>query len=129
MQAKYPGLTIKIGDEEFIIPPLSLGQLRNGALSKMKEHDELITQGRAYDSMVLRGEIILAALRRNYPDFPEDKLMGYLDVGNIYALWMNVLGASGLTPGEEMAAIATESGTLSPSTEALPPPTDGPTLK
>ena len=129
MQAKYPGLTIKIGDEEFIIPPLSLGQLRNGALSKMKEHDELIAQGRAYDSMVLRGEIILAALHRNYPDFEPEKLYTWLDVGNIGPIWLAVLGLSGFTSGEVRAATVTENGTSKGSTEALPPLMDGLTAK
>ena len=124
----YGGKEIKIEEESYILPPISLGQLRNGMIEKFTEHDRLAAEGKIWEYTAIRGEIILAALRRNYPDFSEDKLMGYLDVGNIYALWMNVLGASGLTPGEEMAA-ETGNGTLNPSTALSPQPTDGPTPK
>lgn len=125
----FVGTPIKIGDKEFIVPPLSLGQLRNGALTKLKEHDLKLAEGQTWEAMVLRGEIILEALRRNYPDFEEQTLFDWLDVGNCGPLWLSVLGASGFTPGEVKAAGTTENGTSVRSTEVLPPLTDGPITK
>jgi hypothetical protein len=121
----FVGTKIKIGDEEFTVPPLSLGQLRNGALGKLKAHDDLLAEGKMWEAMVLRGEVILEALHRNYPDFESEKLWNWLDVGNVGPLWRSVLGASGFTPGEVVAAGTTGNGTSNQSTAALPPPTDG----
>ena len=125
----YSGKEIVIEGEKYILPPISLGQLRNGLIAKFTEHDKLAADGKLWEFTALRGEIILAALRRNYPDFPEDKLMGFLDVSNIGPLWLHTLGVSGLLPGEEKAAIVAEPGTSSPSTDLSPPLTDGPTSR
>ena len=125
----YSGKEIVIEGEKYILPPISLGQLRNGMIAKFTEHDKLAAEGKLWEFTVIRGEIILAALRRNYPDFPEDKLMGFLDVSNISPLWLHILGVSGLLPGETPAAIVAEPGTLNPSTDLSPQPTDGPTSR
>lgn len=100
-----------IGAEEFTLPALSLGQLRNeGLLQKLQEHDKAAAEAKTFEVMAIRGEIILAALRRNYPDFAEQKLYDFLDMANTSALWLAILGVSGLTPGEDQAA-KTASGT------------------
>jgi hypothetical protein len=119
----YAGTKVKIGDEEYTIPPISLGQLRNGLLTKLQEHDKLSADGKLFETLQLRGEIILAAIRRNYPDFSEDKLFAHLDLANTSGIWLSILGASGFNSGEAKAVTV---GTSSPSTEASPPPTDGP---
>ena len=108
----FPGYKINIGDESYVVPALSLGQLRNGVLTKLKEHDELLAKGNGFfELMELRGVIILDALRRNYPDFPEEKLYNFLDLSNTAAIWNAVLGLSGFQPGEAEAATVTKSGT------------------
>lgn len=95
---------MRIGEEEYTIPPISLGQLRNGTLPLLKKHDELVAGGETFEAMLIRGEVLLSALRRNYPDFPEEKLFAYLDMGNTGRLWLEILGASGFTQGEAQAA-------------------------
>jgi hypothetical protein len=126
----FSGKEIEIDGEKFILPSVSLGMLRNGMLQKFKEHDERLTSGASfYELMQLRGEIILAALRRNYPDFSEDKLYAFLDLANVAPIWTSVLGLSGFTPGEVQAAIAATSGISDPSTAASPPLMDGLTTK
>jgi hypothetical protein len=121
----FAGVKIKIGADEFIVPPISLGQLRNGTLTKLKEHDLLVAEEKTFEAVILRGEIILEALQRNYPDFAPDELWNYLDLENCGPLWLAVLGASGFTPGEDRAVRAEVTGTSSPSTEASPPLTGG----
>lgn len=105
--AKFPGVPLKVGDETLIVPALSLGQLRNGMLAKLQEHDKLIAEGRAFDSLAVRGEIILAAIRRNYPDYDEQELFDHLDMSNTAPIWLAVLGASGFNVGERTAGTET----------------------
>jgi hypothetical protein len=125
----FAGTKIRIGDEDFIVPPISLGQLRNGVLSKLQEHDELVAQGKTFETMEIRGTIILEALRRNYPDFEEKRLFDFLDMANVGPIWLTILGASGFMPGETEAVTQKGNGTLSLSTEASPQPTGGPIVK
>lgn len=115
----YAGTKIRIGEEEYTVPPISLGQLRNGTLPLLKKHDELVASGETFDAMLIRGEVLLSALRRNYPDFPEQKLFDFLDMNNTGRLWLDILGASGFTQGEATAA-GTDgiSGTSGQSTKA-----------
>lgn len=123
----YVGTVFKIGDESYIVPALSLGQLRSGLLEKLKEHDALVAEGKIFETMTIRGDVILAALRRNYPDFPEEKLFESLDMANTSQIWLAVLGASGLGVGETQEAAPTKppNGIFAQSTEASQPPTDG----
>jgi hypothetical protein len=100
----FSGTKIKIGDEEFVLPPLSLGQLRGGLLAKLQEHDDKLAAQDVFGATIIRGEVILEALRRNYPDFPEQKVFDNLDLGNTLNLWLLVLGSSGFTPGETAGA-------------------------
>lgn len=122
----YHGLKVKIGDEDIIIPPISLGMLRNGLLKKIQEHDALAAEGKIFDTIQLRGEIILEAIRRNYPDFSAERLYDHLDLSNTGNIWLSILGASGFSPGEAKAATL---GTSDPSTEVSPPLTDGPIVR
>jgi len=107
----FSGTKITVGGEEFVVPAISLGQLRNGLLAKLQAHDELIAAGKTFDAIAMRAEVILAALRRNYPDFSEEKLYDYLDMSNSTPLWLTILGVSGFVPGETSAATETKSGT------------------
>lgn len=125
----YSGKEIKIEGETYILPPISLGLLRGGLVEKLKQHDELVKSQDYWGFQVLRGEILYSAFKRNYPDFGEEKFMNFLDMENTPNLWLYILGASGLVPGEIPAVTEKVVGTLDQSTDPLPQPTDGPTLK
>ena len=117
----FPGIRTKIGDEEYTIPAITLGQLRSGTLALLQEHDKLIADSKIFEAMEIRGQVILAALRRNYPDFPEDKLFNHLDMQNNGPIWLSILGVSGFNSGEEVApaiVVPKGNGTLSLSTGA-----------
>ena len=115
----FSGTKIPIGNETYVLPALSLGQLRAGGLARLKEHDEAIAAGDIFAASVIRGEIIFLALQRNYPDFDEATLMNHLDLRNTIPIWQIVLGASGFTLGETDGAAVTEKpiGISAPSTE------------
>lgn len=105
---------LTIGDKEYNVPPLSLGQLRNGALELLKEHDALSAQPEAersasygYDLFQLRGRVILLALQRNYPELTEDFVFGGLDMENTNDIFLKVIGLSGFNLGEAVAAAKT----------------------
>lgn len=100
----FVGTKLKINNRELVMPGLSLGQLRGGVTDKLAQHDTLINEGKIFESVVLRGEVILLALRRNYPDFNETELFDYLDLNTVKPLWNAVLGMSDLLPGETLAA-------------------------
>ena len=109
----FTGVEITLDGEKFILPALSLGQLRSGILTKLQQHDELIKENKIFEAVDIRADVVFAALKRNYPDFPEQKFMDGLDLSNIAALWQHVLGLSGFKPGEVQAATETvvQSGT------------------
>jgi len=114
----FAGVKMKIGDEEYIVPAISLGQLRAGVTAQLQEHDALVAAGKTWAAVDIRGQIIYAALRRNYPDLDEAKLLDFLDLSNNGPIWLQVLGVSGFEPGENQAATATETGISNPSTKA-----------
>ena len=92
-----PGKKVSIGGQDWIVPPLSLKQLRNGIMDKFRQHDELIarrdTENDAmatWEATLIRGDIIIAALSRNYS---VEELEGLdLDLSNIQEVWPTVLG-------------------------------------
>ena len=104
----FQGVTCRIGDNEYVVPALSLGQLRSGLLDKLKEHDQLVADGKLFDTMTLRGEIILAALRRNYPNLEENVVWDSLDMSNTGPVWLAVLGASGFTEQTTQTEVASK---------------------
>lgn len=121
-----PGIKRKIGEREYEIPPLSLGQLRQGAIAKIRDHDQMITDGKFFEAMELRGEIIAMAMKRNYPDLKDSDFDELLDVRNMPDLWSIVLGGSGfaetLPNGADPSPLPMTSG---PSTGVLQEPTVG----
>lgn len=114
----FAGTKFNIGGEDFVVPALSLGQLRNGLMDRLKEHDKVLAEATLFDAMLIRAEVILAAIRRNYPDFDEQRLMDYLDLRTVLPMWNAVLGASGFSPGETEATATEANGTSSPSIAA-----------
>lgn len=123
-----PGVKIQLGDKEFEIPPLSLGMLRSGLMEKMQKHDEMLKNPdmNANDLLLLRGEIIFAALKRNYPEMDESDAFERLDYGNVSKAWAAILGLSGFV-GEALETTQADPATVSSRTTLpSPPPMDGP---
>lgn len=113
----FEGTKFTLGDRELVVPALSLGQLRRGALELFKKNDELwkkVEAGEAihWEALANRAELILMALRRNYPDLAEEWLLDHLDFNNVAEIWKAVVGLT--IPGEAKAPTA--NGQLTPST-------------
>lgn len=104
-----PGVKVRLGEEEFIIPPLTLGQLRNGIMDKMKRHDECVAKGEGVDAFLLRCEIVGEAVRRNYPEMTDEKLNEILDMRNSTPAWFAAIGGTS-EETESAGPLATTSG-------------------
>ena len=117
-----PGVTIQMGGNEWTVPPLTLGQLRKlndkiASMISIGNDDVGITQEQA-DTI---GEVVAAALSRNYPDMTIEKVLDLIDLGNARDVISAVLGGSGLRPGE---ARAVARGNGATSMDSSPPPAD-----
>jgi hypothetical protein len=91
---------VTLDGKEYEVAPLSLGQLRNGLLAKLREHDELANAGRVLETWIIQGEIIAEAIRRKSPELSVETITANLDLGQIHELWPVMLGLSGFKPGE-----------------------------
>ncbi len=117
-----------MGGENWLIPPLTLGQLRR-LMPKVRQLTEIdSSMGESQIGVLV--EIVAAALQRNYPEMTPETVENLLDLGNAGAVLNTVLTGSGLTlrndpPGE---AVAVANPGSSPekagntSTASSPPP-------
>jgi len=127
-----PGVTILMGGRDWLVPPLTLGQLRR-LMPKVRQLTEIgAAMGEAQIGVLV--EIVAAALQRNYPEATADMVENLLDLGNASAVLNAVLTGSGLKlrdgPLGEAAAPETLSGanktlTGSPGDPVHPGPTAG----
>jgi hypothetical protein len=91
-----PGVTIAMGGQDWLVPPLTLGQLRR-LMPKVQQLTEIGTSmGETQISVLV--EIVTAALQRNYPEATADMVENLLDLGNASAVLNAVLTGSGLKP-------------------------------
>jgi len=107
-----PGLVVAMGGEDWIVPPLTLGQLRR-LMPKVRQLTEIgASMGEAQIAVLI--DIVSAALQRNYPEMTPEKVENLLDLGNASVVLNAVLTGSGLKPGGaamgEAPALETTSG-------------------
>ena len=112
-----PGIAIAMGGADWVVPPLTLGQLRR-LMPKLQALGD-VGGTLAEPQIAVLVEIVAAALQRNYPEVTADKVEELLDLGNAAAVLAAVLTGSGLQPGEA-AAVAGSTGPT--STGFSPPP-------
>ena len=117
-----PGVTIAMGGRDWLVPPLTLGQLRR-LMPKVRQLTEIgASMGEAQIAVLI--EIVATALQRNYPDATVETVENLLDLGNASAVLNAVLTGSGLklrdSPLGEAAAPGSGPGARSMS-EGLRP--------
>ena len=113
------GVTVRMDGRDWIVAPLTLGQLRR--LWPQVQRLGEVGAGMGEDEITAMVELVTAALQRNYPDLKPEKVADLLDLGNAGAVLNAVLTGSGLQPvmGEALAP-----GT-SPAGGSLPEPSPG----
>lgn len=95
------GVTVEMGGEEWVIPPLTLG-----AIEDMQEELSALATLDPKAQFAAMATVIHTAMQRNYPDLTLDRLKrDLLDMGNIFEVTDAVMGASGMVKklGERMA--------------------------
>jgi hypothetical protein len=91
-----PGVAVAMGGQDWIVPPLTLGQLRR-LMPKVRQLTEIgASMGEAQINVLI--DIVTAALQRNYPETTPDRVEDLLDLGNASAVLNAVLTGSGLKP-------------------------------
>src|SRR5437870_2109079 len=89
-----PGVTITMGGQDWLVPPLTLGQLRR-LMPRVRQLTEIDASMSEVQIGVLV-EIVASALQRNYPDATAEMVENLLDLGNAGTVLNAVLTGSGL---------------------------------
>lgn len=89
------GTALNLGGKEYIVPPLTLGQVRRlqKDIERISKLDASSLDNSAIDTML---NVILTGLSRNYPDMTKEQLEDIVDIGNLRTVTEAVLGVSGL---------------------------------
>jgi hypothetical protein len=116
------GVKIQMGGVEYLVPPLTLGQLRR-LEPKIRAMGEMAPDARGISTEQIdaMAEIVSTALSRNYPDMSPEKVLELIDVANAREVILAVLTGSGLKPGE-VEAVSRLNGETSMGYS--PPPVD-----
>ena len=123
-----PGVEVAIGGETWLIPPLTLGQLRR-LMPKVRQLTE-VDASMGEPQIAVLVEIVASALQRNYPNVTFEQVENLLDLGNAGVVLNAVLTGSGLktrgSPLGEAVAVAKPVAALETagniSTASSPPP-------
>jgi hypothetical protein len=125
-----PGVEVAMGGRDWLIPPLTLGQLRR-LMPKVRQLTEIgASMGEPQIGVLV--EIVATAMQRNYPDLNMDTVENLLDLGNAGPVLNAVLTGSGLKPrgnlvGEAVAVVIPRSNPEmvgDTSMVSSPPPAD-----
>src|ERR1700736_4322202 len=114
-----PGVTITMGGRDWVVPPLTLGQLRR-LMPRVRQLTEIdASMGEVQIGVLV--EIIASALQRNYPDATAEIVENLLDLGNANTVLNAVLTGSGLKlhDGRLGEASAPGAGSGADSTSAV----------
>ena len=105
-EPRFDGELLKVGDREFVVPPLNWRRIRKllPILERMKDIAAggglVITESMLDDSVT----VIYEAVSRNYPEITRDELEDLVDLVNAPKVIMAVMGLSGLLQGEPAPA-------------------------
>lgn len=97
------GTTITMGGKEWVIPALSLGQVRRlqPILEQIPIQADGVLTAETIDNSIA---VIHAAMSRNYPDITLRDVEEMVDLRNIRPIFQAILGLSGLMPSGEVVA-------------------------
>lgn len=85
------GIKLKLGDTEYIVPPLALG-----ALEDLQDQLGTFTGGADPESVRTVIDSATAALKRNYPDITRDQVRNMIGLENMAEVLQAVMDVSGL---------------------------------
>jgi len=92
------GVWVTMGAEEYRIPPLGFGALKE--LQSRMSSIQGMTGLPNEEQMSVVAEIVVLAMKRNYPDITLEEVLDKLDLGNFRAVFDAVLASSGYRRAE-----------------------------
>lgn len=113
MNKLIKGVTVEMGGEEFVIPPLTLG-----AIEDMQDDLAKLGGGNPAEQFNAMATIIHTAMLRNYPDMTIERIKReLLDMGNVFEVTDAVMGGSGMVKraGEMLAGSLSIGETSTPA--------------
>jgi hypothetical protein len=129
-----PGATLNLSGQDYVVPPLALGQLR-ALMPRVQQLAGLDATQMGDAQLETLIEIVTAALQRNYPELTTAKVGEILDLGNALPVLNAILGGIRLPaaepkPIDDHAAVGELSGFQGnePAALAEPPAASGPAL-
>ncbi len=93
---RYPGVSIKVGDRDLLVPPLTLGQIEANA-DKLASIDQIEASPQKALSSGAMGKVldlVVIAVQRNYPDMKREEIGELVDMHNLRQFLPAILGAS-----------------------------------
>lgn len=91
--ARIPGVELTLGDQKFVVPPLSLGDLETYG-DDINKFDAL-SDGKKVTLII---DITHAAIKRNYPEMTRDDIKGLMSMRDMQAAFAAVMDVSELMP-------------------------------
>jgi hypothetical protein len=92
---RFEGELVELGGKEFVVPALSLRQIRELA-PKLDQLDSDAAGLPSVDQISIVVDVLHAALSRNYPELTKEDLVDLIDLGNMSALIKAAMRTSGL---------------------------------
>ncbi len=95
MTTKYEGITVTLGGEARVLPPLTLRALRK--LNPQIRLLATLAEGLPTEEQIIAiSEVVHASLVRNYPDVTVDQVEEWLDMSNLGLTIGAVMAVAGL---------------------------------
>lgn len=107
--AKIKGITLELGGDNYVVPPMPLG-----ALELLQDRIEAFTGGLDKQSVSTVIDCLHAALKRNYPEKTREDVAGLVDVGNMQDVMLTVMDVSSMRRKQIEADEATAAGNPQP---------------
>ena len=95
----FEGVKLRIGRQDYIVPALSMKQLKQHEKTISETQKSLGGKLTSADVEKMVG-VIHAAVSRNYPDVTIDQLMDAIDLRSLPKIFPAVMGISGLEAKE-----------------------------
>jgi hypothetical protein len=91
MTTKFKGITLTLGDRDYVVPPLNFRTLQ-----ALQSRLEKFSGGVDAESLDLVVDSLHGAITRNYPTLTRDDCIDMLDLGNMEEVMQAVMDVSGL---------------------------------
>jgi hypothetical protein len=117
MKVNYPGVAMRLGPSTWIVPPLSLGQVKklrpllaqvtktSRAMIEAEKNGEQVDPESINQLFECYVPVIQAALSRNYPDITVDDVEAMLDMGNHNQALMAAMGKASAEVVDEVGEL------------------------